>query len=188
MEALRAARPASAPSALRGARPAAGADVLATLRANVEAAGGRLVSADVRSGASILRAVDGLRQATHLWSGVPGVESRGIATTWTTPADLSVLDCTLLPGELAVAESGAVWNVPADPGERAAALLAEHLVLVVARDRVVGNLHDAYARIDASAQPFGWLLSGPSKTADIEQSLVLGAHGPRRMTLLLLGE
>ena len=93
----------------------------------------------------------------------------------------------MITGELIVAESGAVWNVPRSPLERAAALLAEHLVLVVPENSLVASLHDAYARIDPAASAFGWFLAGPSKTADIEQALVLGAHGPCAATVLLTG-
>ena len=48
------------------------------------------------------------------------------------------------------------------------------------------RLHDAYARIDAAAHAFGWFLAGPSKTADIEQALVIGAHGPCAATVVLV--
>jgi L-lactate dehydrogenase complex protein LldG len=46
-------------------------------------------------------------------------------------------------------------------------------------------MHQAYDRIAAAAGPYGLFVSGPSKTADIEQSLVIGAHGPRSATVLL---
>ena len=96
------------------------------------------------------------------------------------------LDLCVLRGEFAVVENGAVWHVPSSPRERRAALLAEHLVVVIEGDAIVPTLHQAYERIDLAALPFGWFLCGPSKTADIEQALVLGAHGPRSHSLVWL--
>jgi L-lactate dehydrogenase complex protein LldG len=104
------------------------------------------------------------------------------------PHELAPLDFAVLAGECLVAENGAVWHAPRSRLERAAALLAEHLVLVVDASAVVASLHDAYARIDPSASAFGWFLAGPSKTADIEQALVLGAHGPCAATVVVRGE
>jgi L-lactate dehydrogenase complex protein LldG len=77
--------------------------------------------------------------------------------------------------------------VPKDVRERAAAFLAEHLVLVVPLGALVHELHQAYERIDPAAAAFGCFVAGPSKTADIEQALVIGAHGPRSLTVLLHG-
>jgi L-lactate dehydrogenase complex protein LldG len=97
-------------------------------------------------------------------------------------------EARLLTGGPAVAESGAVWWVPADPGERRDGFLAERMIFVVARAELVDDLHSAYARIDPAAAPYGCFVSGPSKTADIEQALVIGAHGPRALEVWLLGD
>jgi L-lactate dehydrogenase complex protein LldG len=93
----------------------------------------------------------------------------------------------VLAGGPAVAESGAVWWVPRDEAERRAAFLAERVILVVARAELVEDLHAAYRRIDPSASHYGCFVAGPSKTADIEQALVIGAHGPRALDVYLWG-
>jgi len=167
-------------------RPAAPGRPVEALQLALEAAGGALAEVEARRFENLAAAVSGLDGAEHVWSAIPEVASSGIGCEPPDMQALAALDFTVLPGVLAVAESGAVWNVPRSPMERAAALLAEHLVLVVERRAVVGNLHDAYRQIDLAEAPFGWFLSGPSKTADIEQSLVLGAHGPRRLSLVLV--
>ena len=96
-------------------------------------------------------------------------------------------DAIVILGGPAVAESGAVWWVPRDEAERRAAFLAERVILVVAREQLVGDLHAAYQRIDPSAAHYGCFVAGPSKTADIEQALVIGAHGPRALDVYLWG-
>jgi L-lactate dehydrogenase complex protein LldG len=100
--------------------------------------------------------------------------------------DLSSLEVCVIQAEFAVVENGACWQIPPSSAERAAALLAQHLIVLVDSDAVVPSLHQAYDRIDLAEIDFGWFLCGPSKTADIEQALVLGAHGPRTMSLILL--
>ena len=96
-------------------------------------------------------------------------------------------DAVVVAGGPAVAESGAVWWVPRDEAERRAAFLAERVILVVAREQLVGDLHAAYQRIDPAAAHYGCFVAGPSKTADIEQALVIGAHGPRALDVYLWG-
>lgn len=97
-------------------------------------------------------------------------------------------DTVVLQGGPAVAESGAVWWVPRDTEARRQAFLAERVVFVVAREGLVDDLHTAYSRIDPAAAPFGCFVSGPSKTADIEQALVIGAHGPRALSVWLVAD
>jgi L-lactate dehydrogenase complex protein LldG len=93
----------------------------------------------------------------------------------------------VLAGGPAVAESGAVWWVPRDEVERRAAFLADRMILVVARAQLVDDLHAAYRQIDPAATHYGCFVAGPSKTADIEQALVIGAHGPRALDVYLWG-
>ncbi len=128
------------------------------------------------------------RSARQVWSRVPVVPSVGQDwTAVTDPHALEVLDYCVLPGEFAVAENAAVWVTQEAVPHRAALVLAQHLVLVVPARDIVPTMHEAYARIDPVEVSFGIFISGPSKTADIEQSLVIGAHGARSLTVILFG-
>jgi L-lactate dehydrogenase complex protein LldG len=89
---------------------------------------------------------------------------------------------------LGVAENGAVWLPLSRMANRAAFFLVEHTIVVLNRSTLVWDMHEAYACIDVSAEVFGAFVAGPSKTADIEQSLVIGAHGPKSLTILLLSD
>lgn len=104
----------------------------------------------------------------------------------TDPHDLADLSLFVADAALGVAESGAVWLPLSRVTPSAALFLAEEVVIALDRREFVWDLRDAYARLDVRAEAFGTFVSGPSKTADIEQSLVIGAHGPKRFTLVLL--
>lgn len=104
------------------------------------------------------------------------------------PHELEGLDIAILPGEFGVAENGAVWVPGSALGpHRAIFVITEHLVLVVPAGQIVHTMHQAYERIRLERPGFGLFISGPSKTADIEQSLVIGAHGARSCTVFLMG-
>jgi L-lactate dehydrogenase complex protein LldG len=103
------------------------------------------------------------------------------------PHQLADVDVAIIPGELAVAENGAVWVTDPDFAHRALWFLAQHLILVVDGAQLVHTMHQAYQRLSLPRPGFGIFISGPSKTADIEQALVIGAHGPRSTTVFLIG-
>jgi L-lactate dehydrogenase complex protein LldG len=133
--------------------------------------------------ASVASAVQGLAPADALLSAIPDVPSSVAASL--EPRALSTLGTYVCRAELGVGENGAVWIAPSGAAERAALFLALHVIVVIARSAIVADLHEAYARLNAGSVPFGVFVAGPSKTADIEQALVIGAHGPTRFTILL---
>lgn len=190
---LEAASPSADAQPTRVPPPSMPADPFATLAARVEQAGASLQRASRRDWTSAIEWPVELDSVEQLFVGAgvreqAGVEltPRGVAVTARQAHALAPLALCVLRGEFAVVENGAVWQQPASALERAAALLAEHLVIVVDEPALVPTLHQAYQRIDLATTRFGWFLCGPSKTADIEQALVLGAHGPRTMSLVLL--
>lgn len=101
------------------------------------------------------------------------------------PHQLEDVDFAILPGQFGVAENGAIWVTDAALKHRAIYFIVQHLVLVLPASALVNNMHEAYERLQFGPRGFGAFISGPSKTADIEQSLVIGAHGPRSMTVFL---
>ena len=84
------------------------------------------------------------------------------------------------------AENGAIWVTGLPPLHRALPFIAQHLSIIVPADQIVDNMHQAYERAKVPQPGFGLFLSGPSKTADIEQSLVIGAHGCRELQVYLV--
>lgn len=102
------------------------------------------------------------------------------------PHSLEDVGLAVLQGQFAVAENGSIWVTEDEMGQRAAPFIAETLALVVKKSEIVPKMHDAYARIGSESYGFGAFIAGPSKTADIEQSLVLGAHGPKSMVAFLM--
>lgn len=102
------------------------------------------------------------------------------------PRELKDMDLAVVRGEFGVAENGAVWVEGARVPHRVTLFSAQHLVLLLDPREIVHNLHQAYQRLDLGETAYGLFISGPSKTADIEQCLVVGAHGPRSLTVLFV--
>ena len=97
------------------------------------------------------------------------------------PRDLAGTDVAIVRGAFGVVENGAVW-IPRAFRHKAMLFIPEALVILLDRKQIVCNMHEAYAREDFDTYDFGSFIAGPSKTADIEQALVIGAHGARDVT------
>ena len=104
------------------------------------------------------------------------------------PHDLQDVDLAIIRGHFGVAENSAIWVTDELLGQRVVPFIAQHLAIVIKRDDVLANMPQAYDRIAGLQYEFGTFIAGPSKTADIEQSLVLGAHGPRSLIVFILDE
>ncbi|WP_336664202.1 LutC/YkgG family protein [Elizabethkingia meningoseptica] len=104
------------------------------------------------------------------------------------PHDLENVDVAILEGSIGVVENAAVWITENQMKYRALPFITQHLFVVLAADKIVALMHDAYAVIEDSGEGFASFISGPSKTADIEQSLVIGAHGARSHHIFILRE
>ena len=100
-------------------------------------------------------------------------------------ADLDGTDVGIVRGALGVAENGCIW-VPQTMKEKAVCFIAENLVILLSSKALVSNMHEAYRRIEMTDYGFGTFISGPSKTADIEQALVMGAQASRSNTIVLI--
>lgn len=144
----------------------------------------------VSSMAGIPATVRGLAcfaDAAQIVCDVPGVELGNVKlASVADPHDLAGVDIAVMPGQFAVAENGAVWVSDRGVAQRVIYFITQHLVLVVPRAKIIDNLHQAYERLSFDGAGYGLFIAGPSKTADIEQSLVIGAHGPRSLTVLLV--
>ncbi|MFH6998530.1 lactate utilization protein C [Flavobacterium sp. FlaQc-57] len=100
--------------------------------------------------------------------------------------ELEKVEKAYVEGTIGVAENGAVWVYESQMINRLIPFICQHLVLVIEKKNIVNTLHLAYEKLDVSKEGFGAFIAGPSKTADIEQSLVIGAHGARSAVIYVI--
>lgn len=192
LDALRAVRPAPTPlPELPPAGPPAGVAAFldAAERAGAVAevlAGGE---AGLRARLAAYAPWVTARRVVSVVPGLPGAETPGGASDH--PHTFADVDVAVVRAEFGVAENGALWFGAEDVPHRAVYLLAQHLIAVVPAEEIVADLHAAYERIGSAeesvaAQSWRGFIAGPSKTADIEQALVIGAHGPRSLLICLV--
>ena len=152
-----------------------------------EMVGGQVI--EVAPGRDINTLVQGLYpEAKEIASNLPEVT---IATrnpdTVGRARDLNGTDVGIIRGMFGVAENGCIW-IPQQMKEKAVCFISENLVILLPKSQIVNNMHEAYQRIEFNDYGYGTFISGPSKTADIAQVLVMGAQAARSVTILLLPE
>jgi L-lactate dehydrogenase complex protein LldG len=96
--------------------------------------------------------------------------------------DVGITECDAL-----IAQTGSVLITNRSAGGRAASVLPPHHVVLARRDQLLPDLPAAFDLLKRKYQPdypsFISLITGPSRTGDIERILVLGAHGPKKLTV-----
>lgn len=124
-------------------------------------------------------------EAKKIASPLPEVEANVDLSQIGNLHELADVDVAILRGQIGVAENGAIWVDEQDMQHRVLPFITQHLIIVLSQDKLVYNMHQAYAKIRVDDTGFGVWIAGPSKTADIEQSLVIGAQGARSLTVIL---
>lgn len=131
---------------------------------------------------------ENLPPGARVASTVPGLPGNVELGEVTDPHELEGVHTAVFPARLGVCENGAVWVEESDLGHRVLPMIAEQLFILIRASDLVADMHEAYRRIGEAGTGFGLFLAGPSKTADIEQCLVIGAHGARGATVFIWDE
>lgn len=95
-------------------------------------------------------------------------------------------ELVVLNAKWGVAENGAVWLDDSVLPHRVLPFYTEHLIVLLSVQNILADMHIAYQKVPLAMEGFGLWVSGPSKTADIEQALVVGAQGPKTFLIALL--
>ncbi len=137
----------------------------------------------------LIKQLDCMDTADVVCCSVPDVEMGSLdLNSVGDPHELETLDVFIAKGKIGVAENGAIWVDDENIAHRAALFLTQHLVLVIESGKILNNLAEAYSSGLMDFSRFGCWISGPSKTADIEQALVIGAHGARTLDIIVTQE
>ena len=124
-------------------------------------------------------------QATRIASNLPEVSCATFnPDSLEDPKELNGTDVAVVKGEFGVAENAAVW-LPKQVRHKGLYFISNAMVILLDKTQLVNNMHEAYARNEKGGYDYGVFMSGPSKTADIEQALVFGAHGPIQVVVIL---
>ena len=121
----------------------------------------------------------------NIYSNVEGVDSN-FDIVGKSAIELAHIGVAILSGDFIVEENGAVFVKDENMGLDSIPTITEYLVLIVSKEKILKNMHQAYKEFDSKNMRYGVFISGPSKTADIESTLVFGAHGAKNLTVFLV--
>ncbi len=161
-------------------------DMLDTFKKNVELVGGNLKELSKTENVdAVIKEL--YPKAQRIVSQIPSSNLGTISITKETEAhSLENIDLAIIKGEFGIAENGAIWITDNQFPIRVLPFVTNDLVIVLSNKELCLHMHDAYKKIANRERSFGLFISGPSKTADIEQCLVIGAQGAMSLTLLLI--
>lgn len=160
-------------------------DLLETFKSNVKLVGGTII--ELNQGDLDVQIKELYPNANKIVALDPSSNLGTISITKKTdPHSLENIDLAIVNGELGVAENGSVWISDNQFPIRVLPFITNDLVLILSKEDVCLHMHKAYEIIADRERSFGLFISGPSKTADIEQCLVIGAQGAMSLTVVLL--
>ncbi|MEN8121908.1 MAG: LUD domain-containing protein [Bacteroidota bacterium] len=146
-------------------------------------AGGELIKADDIDLQELIQ--EKYSGAQNIVSVYKGYDSSQNISDYSDPHQLQNIDLAVIKGDFGVAENGAIWVEENSLTHRVLPFITENLIIILDKDKLVENMHQAYKKIEGNKTGLGIFISGPSKTADIEQSLVIGAHGAKSLYVFI---
>jgi len=166
--------------------PTTGVDLVEIYKASLLKNGGKFYLSTSASGVNTI-IQENFPDVKHVISLVEGIKGTRDISVKDDPHTLHNLDVAIIQAAIGVAENAALWCPEDRLIIRALPFITQHLIIVINKTDLVANMHNAYAKINLQDNPYGVFIAGPSKTADIEQSLVIGAHGARSLIVALIG-
>ncbi|NRD23023.1 LUD domain-containing protein [Winogradskyella litoriviva] len=160
-------------------------DLLNAFKSNIALVGGTIKEIDVAQIDNELKTI--YPKANHIVSATSKSTLGTIPfSKETDPHLFKDIDLAIVEGEIGVSENGAVWVSNTNSLVRALPFITNDLVIILNKSKICIHMLHAYDLIKDRDRDFGVFISGPSKTADIEQCLVVGAHGAMSLTVLLI--
>lgn len=160
-------------------------DLLGQFSETLKAVGGMAIQVPAGEG---LQKYYEIKDGAKVLSAIDEIPNQNIdASEIKTEHDMKEIDYACFDVELAVAENAAFLTHGEDFKFRSVYFLAQHLIVRLKKSRILNNMHEAYEELgNMKRGAFTGFISGPSKTADIEQCLVIGAHGARSLQVLIV--